>query len=104
MKYYAFVDFNVDFFVNLFENNYDILKGYIDLVKEGIMKLIKFLKDNPVPPKLFPSKTLTMHKKIQTNFPNKVNQLTIKNFEERYNNISKEKRERLGEIWKSKVV
>jgi len=49
------------------------VKTFIDNNKEVILRLVKWLKDNPYPPQNYPSKSTTLFKKKPTNFPNNVN-------------------------------
>lgn len=103
-KFWAYTDLNIGFIIKLFTNHYDILKNYIDFVKEGLMKLIKWLKENPYPPTMSPIKNLNMYKKRTTSFPNKLNNVQFNNFVQRYTNFSNEKINKLSDIIKSIII
>lgn len=79
-----------------------MLKTYIDPIRDSVVKLIKYLKDNPCPPTLIPSRTVTMHKKRQVVFPKNVHQVQVNNFMQRHTNNSNEKMNKLKEIYNSK--
>jgi hypothetical protein len=102
-KYWGFIDFNIDFIIKIFYNNYEEMKQYVDNIKDGLIKLIKYLKENPYPPTMVPVKNITMYKKRTTNFPTKVSQAAINNFITRYTAQSNEKINQLKEIYYSKL-
>ncbi len=79
------------------------MKQYVDNIKDGLIKLIKYLKENPYPPTMVPVKNITMYKKRTTNFPTKVSQAAINNFITRYTAQSNEKINQLKEIYYSKL-
>jgi hypothetical protein len=103
-KYWSFIDYNVDFIIKLFNNNYDEMKQHIDSIKDVLIKLIKYLKENPYPPTMIPVKNITMYKKRTTNLSNKVSQATINNFISRYTAHSNEKINQMKEIYYSKLT
>lgn len=101
LKYYAYVDTNISFIIRLFNSSAEF-KNLIDVVKESLMKLVKWMKENPYPPTMAPVKHISMYKKRTTNFPNRINNIQFNNFVTKYTAISNDKINKLTEIIKSK--
>ena len=101
-RFWGFVDYNVDFIIKIFFNNFETLKPHIDSIKSDLIKIIKYLKENYFAPTMIPSKNVVMHKKKNILFSNKISQMQVNNFMQRFTNISNEKISKLKDIYNSK--
>ena len=97
------MDSSIDFVVKLLLGYPESFKHCFDAIKDYLIKLMKYLKENPCPPTLVPSRTQTMYRRRQVTFPNKLTQFQINGFNNKYTNISNDKISKLKEIYNSKI-
>lgn len=101
IKFYKFSEVFIDFIIKLFTSRKSF-NNHHAAFKPLILKAVKWVKDNPYPPQLTPSKSCIMFKKRNHTFPNNLNTIVLNNFINRHTQISKEKESKLSEIYKSK--
>ena len=101
MKYYKFTEQMIEWVIKLFSTRKSFL-SYHDNFKALLVKLIKWVKDNPVPPQYVASKTITMFKKRNFNISGNTSQTVISNFNSKNQIISQERQNRLSDIYRSK--
>jgi hypothetical protein len=95
------MDYNIDFIIKLFSNNFDALKQYIDTIRDSLPKLVKYLKEFYCPPVLIDSKTQTMYKNRKIQFPIKVSPLQLNNFNSKNSQVAVNKTNQIKEIYNS---
>ena len=97
------MDSSIDFLIKLFLVNSDVLKNYVDLIKESLAKITRYLKENPCPPTMMPNKNQVMYKRRQVMLPNKISQYQINAFNTKYTNIANDKISKIREIYNSNI-
>ena len=102
-RYWSFMDSSIDFLIKLFLVHSDVLKNYVDPIKESLAKITRYLKENPSPPTMMPNKNQVMYKRRQVMFPNKISQFQINAFNTKYINIANDKISKIREIYNSNI-
>jgi len=95
------MDSSIDFVVKLLLGNPESFKHCYDGIKDYLIKLIKYLKENQCPPTIMPSRTQTMYRRRQVQFPNKLTNSQINGFNNKYSNLANDKISKLKEIFNS---
>lgn len=101
--YYRFTDYQIDFLIKNFSSK-KLLFQNLEIFKPVFSRLLKWLKENPYPPQLTPSKNCQLYKKKASSFPNNLNQQVFNNFINRQQQINNDKQFRISELFKSKSI
>ena len=101
-SYYCFMDYHMQFIIELFIKYSSLLYPYVDYYKSYFNKMIKWYKENPIPPKLQPSRNVTMYMTKEVYYQNYTT-ATIKEFENKSIAETKEKLEKINMILRKEV-
>ena len=96
------MDYHIQFITELFIKYSTLLYPYVDYYKNYFSKMIKWYKENPIPPKLQPYRNVTMYMTKEVYYQNYTT-ATIKEFENKSMVETKEKLEKLNMIMNKEV-
>ena len=101
-SFYAVMDYHIQFITELFIKYSTLLYPYVDYYKNYFSKMVKWYKENPIPPKLQPYRNVTMYMTKEVYYQNYTT-ATIKEFENKSMVETKEKLEKLNMIMNKEV-
>ena len=101
-KYYNFCILIIDFIINLFLYNKDLEEKYAKKYKEELNNIIKWIKDNPISPKLYKIEGLFMYRDDNVNYQ-LISDKDKELFDIKESKISKERINKLDNIIKKKI-
>ena len=101
-KYYNFCLLIIDFIINLFSYNKELVNKYVKKYKEELNKIIKWINDNPISPKLCKIEGLFMYKDDNVNYQ-LISDKEKKEFDIKESNLSKERIDKLNNIINKKI-
>ena len=61
-KYYNYTIMLIDFIIELFTNNMNVMSPYVNNISQQLKYLIQWLKNNPISPELYPIDGISMYK------------------------------------------
>ena len=101
-KYYNFCILIIDFIINLFSYNKELVEKYVKKYKEELNRIIKWISDNPISPKLYKIEGLFMYKDDNVNYQ-LISDKEKKEFDIKESNLSKERIDKLNNIINKKI-
>ena len=101
-KYYNFCILIIDFIINLFSYNKELVQKYVKKYKEELNRIIKWISDNPISPKLYKIEGLFMYKDDNVNYQ-LISDKEKKEFDIKESNLSKERIDKLNNIINKKI-
>ena len=101
-KYYNFCILIIDFIINLFSYNKELVQKYVKKYKEELNRIIKWINDNPISPKLCKIEGLFMYKDDNVNYQ-LISDKEKKEFDIKESNLSKERIDKLNNIINKKI-
>ena len=101
-SYYAVMDYHIQFITDLFIKYSTLLYPYVDYYKSYFNKMIRWYKENPIPPKLQPYRNIAMYMTKEVYYQDYTT-ATIKEFENKSIIETKEKLEKLNMILNKEI-
>jgi len=101
-KYYNFSVLIIDFIINLLSNNKVLIGKYVPKFKEELKTIIKWIKSNPISPKLYKIEGLFMYRDDNVNYQ-VVNDKEKKEFDIKETKLSNERINKLNNIINKKI-
>jgi len=99
-NYYNFSIMLIDFLIEIFSL---YLRKYIPQFQKEIMSLIDWIKQYPIPPKIYKIEDLVMYKYQRKTYADDIDENTIKEFDNKQYDLSQKKVDALMSIYKNEI-
>jgi hypothetical protein len=99
-NYYNFSIMLIDFLIEIFSL---YLRKYIPQFQKEIMSLIDWIKQYPIPPKIYKIEDLVMYKYQRKTYADDIDENTIKEFDSKQYDLSQKKVDALMSIYKNEI-